>query len=104
MSLKNATEAQKRHMAKVRELGCVVCRNLGLGATPAQVHHLLKGGRRKGHYQTIPLCPLHHNSGINDIEHVSRHPWKREFERRYGTEQELLEQTLRELEQTQLVA
>ena len=28
-------------------------------------------------------------------EFVSRHPWRREFEKRYGSEQDLLAQTLR---------
>jgi len=40
---------------------------------------------------TIPLCPNHHRLGVNSPEYVSRHPWKKEFERRYGTEWELFE-------------
>jgi hypothetical protein len=27
---------------------------------PADVHHLLSGGRRRGNRYTIPLCPWHH--------------------------------------------
>jgi hypothetical protein len=37
------------------------------------------------------LCPTHHRLGIKTNLFVSRHPWKREFERRYGTEMELLD-------------
>ena len=38
------------------------------------------------------LCPNHHRSGHNGDDFVSRHPWKKEFERRYGSEWELYEQ------------
>lgn len=30
-------------MARVAALGCVVCRNLGFGPTPAAVHHIHAG-------------------------------------------------------------
>jgi hypothetical protein len=43
--------------------------------------------------EAIGLCPTHHRAGINNDFSVSRHPWKREFESRYGTEQELLDIT-----------
>jgi len=40
--------------------------------------------------EAIGLCPTHHRSGLNNVHVVSRHPWKREFESRYGTEEGLL--------------
>ena len=43
--------------------------------------------------ETIPLCPPHHRGGESNEIYASRHPYKREFERRYGTEAELYEQT-----------
>jgi len=43
---------------------------------------------------------LHHRSGHNTEEYVSRHPWKTEFERRYGTEMELYQQTKERLNVT----
>lgn len=92
------TPKEKRHLARVQQLGCVVCRNLGLGPTPAEIHHILKNGRRIGHFHTLPLCVVHHRGGVNNNEAVSRHPWRKEFEARYGTEQQLLQQTWRELE------
>ena len=46
----------------------------------------------------LGLCPSHHRGGRNDAEIVSRHPWRRAFEKAYGTEMELLEKT-RELVQ-----
>ena len=46
-----------------------------------------------GHLNTIGLCPGHHASGVKTAEFCSRHPWLREFEKRYGTEESLLKQT-----------
>lgn len=88
----------QQHMAAVSALGCIVCRREGKGPTPADAHHLLRGGKKIGDKATIPLCVWHHRSGIKTPEIVSRHPWKKEFEKRYGTESELLELTLAELE------
>lgn len=57
------TAAEKRYMGRVAALGCVVCRLLGFGSTPAQVHHCREeqgGGQRGGNFCTIPLCEPHH--------------------------------------------
>lgn len=87
-----ATNEEQRWMNWIVDHGCVVCRS------PALVHHLLSGGRRVGHLDTIPLCYLHHQSGRNDKQVVSRHPWRKQFEQRYGTEQELLNNLRRKYE------
>lgn len=87
----------QRYMERVQSLHCIVCRNEGLGDSPAAVHHLLKSGKRISHRHTIPLCYQHHQSEHNDALSVSVHPWEAEFEERYGTQLELLEQTCREL-------
>jgi hypothetical protein len=60
--------------------------------SPADIHHIHRNSRRVDDFHTIPLCPLHHRSGLNTPEVVSRHPWKKEFERRYGDEWELFKQ------------
>jgi len=70
---------------------CVVCVQEGLGDTPAEPHHILECGRRISHEYTIPLCEKHHRSGDNNPYYVSRHPFKAEFERRYGKEFDLLD-------------
>ena len=87
------TKAEQRRMDHLIQIGCIVCRITGLGITPPEIHHLLSGGRRLGHRFTIGLCTRHHREGSNTDQWVSRHPHKREFERRYGTEAELLEKT-----------
>lgn len=93
---KRAKKAEREHMGVVAGLCCIVCRNLGYGESPAEVHHvrfLAGGGQRAGHRDTIPLCPLHHREGGYGI---AFHAGPAEFQRRYGTEAELLEQTRRE--------
>ena len=62
-----------------------------------EIHHI-DGKTKKAsedypgcHMLTIPLCYEHHREGANNDLYVSRHPFKAEFEKRYGTEMELLE-------------
>lgn len=59
----STTEAEREYMGRVARLGCVVCRLLGFGATPAQVHHIRTGqggAQRAGNYCVLPLCEPHH--------------------------------------------
>ena len=92
-----ATKAERDHMGAVATLGCVVCRNLGFGATPAEVHHIGNGtlSKKASNFETIPLCPGHHRNGGYG---VAVHAGRKTFEANYGTERELLEQTRRELD------
>lgn len=92
-----ATKAERDHMGAVAALGCVVCRNLGFGETPAEVHHIGNGtlGKKASNFETIPLCEVHHRNGGHG---VAVHAGRKTFEARYGTERELLEQTRRELD------
>jgi len=57
------TVAEKKHMDRVADLGCAVCRRTGYEVTPAELHHPRAGtgaGRRSSHMDVIPLCPEHH--------------------------------------------
>lgn len=81
--------AEARHLSRVAALGCALCRRIGLGETPAQVHHVREGhgaGRRtNGHFLVIPLCPDHHtgpkgihgdrtalkNAGVDELDLLS---------------------------------
>ena len=84
-----ATKAERLHMDKVAQLGCYVCKG------PATLHHIRNNGkgnvgmgRRSSHFEVIPLCYEHHqgNTGI--------HLDKKNFEKKYGTEKEILEDVL----------
>lgn len=86
------TKEQKAFQDRVRRLGCIVCLGQGIHSE-CDLHHLLSGSRRIGEDSVLGLCQIHHRGQINTAEAVSRHPWRREFEARYGTEAELLEKT-----------
>lgn len=90
---KTPTKAEREWMSAITALGCIVCRNQGRGYVPAAVHHITSGSRRMGHMYSLPLCdPGHHQNAPKESGEVSRHPNKAEFEKRYGTEMELLAQ------------
>ena len=81
------------HIAKVVAMGCCICAKLGLGETPAVPHHIgnQSMGMKATNFEVIPLCPYHHNQGpIGEAVHSGR----KSFEKKFGTEQELLKQTL----------
>ncbi len=63
----------KRHMGRVARVPCVLCRHMGLGDTPALVHHLKYGqgaSDRASDFLTIAVCPEHHvgASGIHTLK------------------------------------
>lgn len=90
------TIAEKRHMGRVAQLGCAVCFRLGLGETPAELHHPRSGvgmGQRAKHASVIPLCPEHHRgkTGVHGLG-------VKGFQRSYGfDEADLLSDTKRRL-------
>jgi len=88
------TKEEKAHKQAVAELCCMVCRTkLGINDSPAELHHLRSGGWGKGDYKTlIPLCYRHHR-GEDGIHTLGTKAW----EKHYGTQQELLNETLERL-------
>lgn len=66
------TLAEKKHMGRVAELGCAVCRRMGHPDTPAEVHHKRAGqglGNRASHMDVLPLCVEHHRgaTGVHGL-------------------------------------
>lgn len=85
---KPATKQEQAYMSAQADAGCILCRYLGHGDTPAEIHHLRDGvgaGQRNSNLKSIPLCPEHHrgNTGFHGLG-------RRAFEREYGaTEMDL---------------
>ena len=85
------TIAERKHMSRVAELGCIVCRRMGYEGTPAELHHpraLAGGWGRSKHMDVIPLCPEHHrgSTGVHGLG-------TKGFPKHWGfTELELLEE------------
>jgi Recombination enhancement, RecA-dependent nuclease len=66
------TKAEKAHLNRVAELGCCVCRRIGYGPTPAEIHHPRRGtgmGQRASNMDALPMCPEHHrgNTGLHGL-------------------------------------
>lgn len=85
-------KAEREHMDRVAQLGCIVCMNLGFPGSPAAIHHIRAGaggGQRSSHFDVLPLCGAHHQNGGPGVAiHAGQATW----EARFGTERELLEQ------------
>lgn len=93
------TRDESLYLRDVASLGCLACRNLGLGESAAEIHHIRSGigkGQRASHYDTIPLCPIHHRlGGVGVAFHASPKTWQQE----HGSEIDLVAQTRRDVEQ-----
>ena len=84
---KPPNKKEKEHMDNVQQLGCIVCKLERGIYTPAEIHHIV-GKTKRSHMRVLPLCFRHHREGSNNELFASRHPYKREFEKRYGKEEE----------------
>lgn len=85
------TKDEAQWMDDFRLIGCVACYLLGRPDTPYDVHHQLDGGKRIGHFATVPLCPAHHR-GVQFVKHVhlaSIAIDQSEFRRIFGEDYEL---------------
>ena len=89
MKGRTPNKAEKQHMNKVSQLGCVVCRQQGKGIVPCEIHHVEGKTKANAHFKVLPLCFEHHRMG-SDKEPISRHPYKARFVASYGTESDLL--------------
>ena len=79
-------------MDAAREVGCIACIVSGritAYSVPSEytaIHHIEGKTAPRCHYKTIPLCPSHHQTG-----EIRIHGTRREFEKAFGTEEELLD-------------
>jgi hypothetical protein len=100
------TKAQRKRLHDVTHAQCIACTlNRGWSLQPAYVdgcdaHHLLSGGRRRGHSATVGLCPWHHrhvrpagcpsDKVARDLYGPSLAHESKAFHERYGSDDELL--------------
>src|ERR1700743_2483675 len=60
------TQPEAERMARLKEIGCICCQ-LQFGHQPChnfEVHHIVSGNRRLGHWYTLPLCRRHHQGRL----------------------------------------
>ena len=91
---RSKTKAERIHMERVANLGCLICRKEGNLYSPAELHHIrdvtLTGlGQRAKHTEIIPLCVAHHRIGKESFHNNSR-----AFSKKWGSQRELLKETL----------
>lgn len=98
---KAPTKAEAERMAKIVQIGCILCNAdpPGTSGTP-EVHHLLDCGQRRGHAFTICLCSWHHRGvppdGMKKKEATEKFgpsldQGTKLFKARFGKDDELLE-------------
>lgn len=63
---------ERKHMARVADLGCAVCWRMGILSGPSELHHPRRGtgmGQRASDFDVIPLCPEHHrgSTGLHGL-------------------------------------
>jgi hypothetical protein len=84
---------EKEHLDRLQRLGCIACLKMGYEGTPATIHHIRAGmgmGQRSSDYQSIPLCPGHHQH--QEPGKIAFHRAPKKFEKEYGEEEDLLEE------------
>jgi len=62
-------------MGKVARVPCVLCARMGLGDSPAQVHHLKYGSgacNQTSDHLVVALCPEHH-TGASGVHRLKEH-------------------------------
>lgn len=96
MQGRSPNKKEKQWMDSISNFGCIVCKLFYQCNSPAEIHHIDGKTKPEAHFKTLPLCYKHHREGVNNDMYVSRHPFKREFEKRYGNQYNLLER-LKEL-------
>ena len=57
-----------KHRARVRALGCVICRRFVVTGLPVELHHVAEGSGLRDEFAVVPLCGSridggHHRGG-----------------------------------------
>jgi hypothetical protein len=104
-SLGPPTQYEQQRIDAMVRLGCVACAHIGLPYSTVEVHHLLQGNKKMGHWFTIPLCGGHHQNVwsreqlqlIEPKMRVSIASGRKAFARYYPTERALWERVQKRL-------
>jgi hypothetical protein len=96
-----ATKMQVKRFEAIKESGCICCRLSSVAPQYPEIHHLLSGGRRRGHDETIGLCAWHHRGVKPDYYQTKREvralmgpslaEGSKPFHAEYGSDDQLLQ-------------
>jgi len=80
--------AEERENNLIASHGCQICRRLGYGITPANIHHVRRCGGKRKYAPKTGLCKIHHQDGPFAV-----HRGRITFEKHYNvTEWDLAEE------------
>lgn len=97
MKGKSATAEQKRYHDALASLGCIACQLDGNRQPIVSIHHIDGRTKPDAHWLVLPLCAGHHQDGTGVPGLIAVHPWKGQFEQRYGNQLCLLDDCHTEL-------
>lgn len=87
---KPPTKQECARIDRLRILGCICCRlTFGQYHPCEEIHHIVKGGKRLGHWFTLPLCRLHHQGRAKSGFWTSIAQGSKAFAAVHGTEIDL---------------
>jgi hypothetical protein len=88
-----AYEARRINRMK-GEIGCILCLlRTGVPNYHVEVHHIVRGNKRLGHWYTLPLCRSHHRIRGNGGIFTSIADGSKAFTKIHGTELDLWTKT-----------
>lgn len=91
MKGRTPTRAEKAFWSDLAGIGCIACLIDGRANPWVSIHHI--DGRTKpgAHSKVLPLCAQHHQHDDSDpLGRIGVHPYKAQFEARYGSQESLL--------------
>lgn len=92
------TKTEKKYWEAVASLGCIACKKDGYLNMVVSIHHCDGRTKKGAHMKVLPLCAGHHQDGTgNDKNMIAIHPYKKRFETKYGTQQELMDKVNEQL-------
>jgi len=91
----NPTKEEKQLWSKMAALGCIACIHDGYSNLHVSIHHIDGRTKHGSHKKVLPLCAQHHQHDDTDpAQRIGVHPYKARFEAKYGSQYDLLEETL----------
>lgn len=87
----NPTKQEKEYWSRIAEFGCIACRIDGYRNPIVSIHHCDGRTKKGAHMKVIALCFNHHQSGSETFPSI--HPWKKQFENKYGKQEYLIKMT-----------
>ena len=93
------TAEEARFMDAIAKLGCIPCRKDGWENLDVSIHHIDGRTKEGAHFLVLGLCAGHHQAGTGpNPALIAVHPDKARFEAKYGTQRELLAESIAMIE------